>query len=279
MASDTSFNVNTGEWLGAITSIPFNIASYTDSLSNRRYQREQDRLNRQMQYDFAQNSIKWKVNDAKEAGLHPLAALGVSSASASPVYSSSEAVSMKNPFAGAQLGVIDAQIRNIEADTELKEAQAGVVSQGFDMQDSSSPGPSTSQKTTQKVNSSFVTNNTEKKKLLQESAQDSKFLTGAYDAMAQLESGKVPSTHQIDALLTITSGFAHTAPKGETKFMNGMRNIKDSVSNLGRDISSKARGFQVIDKLYRDGRVEDANKLKKIFKSIDDQHKSYNPWR
>lgn len=37
------------------------------------------------QKELAQNQIQWRVEDAKKAGLHPLAALGISSASYSPV--------------------------------------------------------------------------------------------------------------------------------------------------------------------------------------------------
>lgn len=37
------------------------------------------------QRELAQNQIQWRVEDAKKAGLHPLAGLGVSSASYSPV--------------------------------------------------------------------------------------------------------------------------------------------------------------------------------------------------
>lgn len=40
-----------------------------------------------MQKEFAQNGIRWKVADAKAAGLHPLAALGASGASFSPMQS------------------------------------------------------------------------------------------------------------------------------------------------------------------------------------------------
>jgi type II secretory pathway pseudopilin PulG len=35
-----------------------------------------NQANRDMQYDFAKNSIQWKTEDARKAGLHPLAALG-----------------------------------------------------------------------------------------------------------------------------------------------------------------------------------------------------------
>lgn len=40
---------------------------------------------RQLQKDFAQQGIRWKVEDAKAAGLHPLAALGAQTMSFSPV--------------------------------------------------------------------------------------------------------------------------------------------------------------------------------------------------
>lgn len=43
-------------------------------------------LNRDMQREFAQNGIRWKVADAKAAGLHPLAALGASTTSFSPSF-------------------------------------------------------------------------------------------------------------------------------------------------------------------------------------------------
>lgn len=39
-----------------------------------------------LQREFAQNSIRWKVADAKAAGLHPLAALGAQTFNASPVF-------------------------------------------------------------------------------------------------------------------------------------------------------------------------------------------------
>lgn len=41
-------------------------------------------FNYKAQKEFAQNGIRWKVADAKAAGLHPLAALGASGASYSP---------------------------------------------------------------------------------------------------------------------------------------------------------------------------------------------------
>lgn len=49
-------------------------------------QNEINRKNAELQREFAQNSIQWKVEDAKRAGIHPLAALGASGYSASPSY-------------------------------------------------------------------------------------------------------------------------------------------------------------------------------------------------
>lgn len=43
-----------------------------------------NQLNYEHQKEFAQNGIRWRVADAKAAGLHPLAALGASGASYSP---------------------------------------------------------------------------------------------------------------------------------------------------------------------------------------------------
>lgn len=42
--------------------------------------------NAKLQKEFAQSGIQWKVEDAKKAGVHPLAALGAQTASFSPSY-------------------------------------------------------------------------------------------------------------------------------------------------------------------------------------------------
>lgn len=44
-------------------------------------------MNYNAQKEFAQNGIRWRVEDAKRAGIHPLYALGASTASFSPVQS------------------------------------------------------------------------------------------------------------------------------------------------------------------------------------------------
>lgn len=43
--------------------------------------------NARLQREFAQNSIKWKVDDARRAGVHPVYALGAQGTSFSPMYS------------------------------------------------------------------------------------------------------------------------------------------------------------------------------------------------
>lgn len=47
--------------------------------------KKEARRQEKVQREFAQHGIRWKFEDAKAAGLHPLAALGASSASYSPV--------------------------------------------------------------------------------------------------------------------------------------------------------------------------------------------------
>lgn len=71
--------------------------------------------NVQLQKDFAQQGIRWKVADAKAAGLHPLAALGAQTSSFSPVYAGDSGYSTQNDYSflgetGQQIGrAIDAK--------------------------------------------------------------------------------------------------------------------------------------------------------------------------
>jgi hypothetical protein len=57
--------------------------TYADK-RNRDMQYKINAENIEMQKDFAQHGISWRVKDAKEAGLHPLAALGAQTTSFSP---------------------------------------------------------------------------------------------------------------------------------------------------------------------------------------------------
>lgn len=64
-----------------------------------------------MQREFAQNGIQWKVEDAKKAGLHPLYAIGASTATYTPVSQDSSAMGNAVADAGAYLGkAIDGSI-------------------------------------------------------------------------------------------------------------------------------------------------------------------------
>lgn len=67
------------------------VIDYVTGGPAQRAQQEANRLNRDinaqnvaLQKEFAQNSIRWRVEDAKAAGIHPLAALGASGAQFSP---------------------------------------------------------------------------------------------------------------------------------------------------------------------------------------------------
>lgn len=70
-----------GNVLGAATGGLFSIAGGLLGSSSAKKQQE---ANYKAQKEFAQNSIRWKVDDAKAAGIHPLFALGGNTASYSP---------------------------------------------------------------------------------------------------------------------------------------------------------------------------------------------------
>lgn len=85
--------------LQGIGSIIGGIGGIAGSRADRKAQKEQFERNYNIQKEFAQNSIQWRVDDAKKAGLHPLAALGMAGGSYTPTsYNSNYAQS------GAMLG-------------------------------------------------------------------------------------------------------------------------------------------------------------------------------
>lgn len=63
---------------------------------------QQQQINYEHQKEFAQHGIRWKVDDAKAAGLHPLYALGGSGAAFSP---NPVVVNDQNPWAGMGQGL------------------------------------------------------------------------------------------------------------------------------------------------------------------------------
>lgn len=60
--------------------------------------------NAALQREFAQNSIQWKVADAKAAGVHPLYALGAPTYSANPVYAGDSSLGSSFSSMGQHLG-------------------------------------------------------------------------------------------------------------------------------------------------------------------------------
>lgn len=71
----------------------------------------QAEIDRALQREFAENGVQWRVNDAKAAGIHPLAALGAQLSSPSPVQVSGsvpQAPTIQSPqispFVGSSMG-------------------------------------------------------------------------------------------------------------------------------------------------------------------------------
>lgn len=104
-------------------------------------------MNIKAQKEFAQNGIQWKVNDAKQAGIHPLAALGAQTTSFTPSYvgdGMGEAIANMGQNLGRavestmnakqrkdaeslrqfmEFNKFDAEMQNLNARTKLLEAQ------------------------------------------------------------------------------------------------------------------------------------------------------------
>lgn len=65
-------------------------ASILGGLLGDRSARSASQSNAAMQKEFAQHGVRWRVEDAKAAGLHPLSALGVNPSQFSPSYQTGE---------------------------------------------------------------------------------------------------------------------------------------------------------------------------------------------
>lgn len=95
----------------------------------------------EMQREFAQNGVRWKVEDAKRAGIHPLAALGAQTFSYNPVMTGDNGVSEAMARMGqgvdraahakamAEERALDAEltranIRKVNAETDFVNQQA-----------------------------------------------------------------------------------------------------------------------------------------------------------
>lgn len=89
------------------------------------FQREMWDKNYNAQKEFAQNSMQWRVKDARAAGLHPLAALGQMGSSYTPtsVYDSGADVGSAVANAGTAIGNAMGQIGMLKAEAELESAR------------------------------------------------------------------------------------------------------------------------------------------------------------
>lgn len=92
-------------------------------------QRKADAKNAELQREFAQKSIQWRVQDAQAAGISPLAALGASTTSAAPSYVGSD-IGKSVTRAGSRIGQAignagqaAANIDNTNASTDLIQQQ------------------------------------------------------------------------------------------------------------------------------------------------------------
>ena len=201
---------NSGSFVGDILQLPFAFAGLHYAQSDRDYQRQQDYLNRQMQYDFAQNSIKWRVNDAKQAGIHPLYAMGVSPASAQPVYSSSSSDGMQRAYDNMARSFGQAlsnlQLENLSAQTEKTKAETKAIEKNTfgtnieTMADTSAPGSPPSQKK-RTIKSSYIDNRDDYKKQQQELASE-KVGPAIADAIENSVDNTVPKDKEWDPVMT-----------------------------------------------------------------------------
>lgn len=104
-------------------------ANIIGGLTGARATEKANEQNAALQREFAQHGISWKVADAKRAGLHPLAALGTQTASASPSYVGAD------PYQGISGIKQDALslymqkqvIEGNELDNKIKGAQANLL--------------------------------------------------------------------------------------------------------------------------------------------------------
>jgi len=73
---------------GVLSSVGSLIGNNQDQIAAQKARDQQNDISERniaLQKEFAQNGLRWKVEDAKAAGIHPLYALGASGASFSPV--------------------------------------------------------------------------------------------------------------------------------------------------------------------------------------------------
>ena len=223
------------EIYGDFLNLPASMASFVSGAKEQQYQHNLDRMNREMQYDFAQNSIKWRVADAKQAGIHPLAALGVSPSSASPIYSSANAPSMR-----AFGELFRAQIDLVKSEADKNKAEALAINDQYGVSaDVSAPGAPANKTNNATIISQGISNKKDVSDVLKETRQDS-LRPLVYDGIKNMHDGSVPSDHELDAILSVSSGMAHYVPKGKTAWKQGMH-LSDVIFNGINSLSNWAK--------------------------------------
>lgn len=110
-----------GSFLGGIAGSAINaITSNHANKVNQAFAEKQWQNNYQAQKEFAQNGVRWKVEDATRSGIHPLFALGASGSSFSPVNTQSY---YENPY--SSLGsTLSNMGQNIDRAREAKSTSA-----------------------------------------------------------------------------------------------------------------------------------------------------------
>lgn len=103
------------------------------------FQREMWDKNYNAQKEFAQNSMQWRVADARAAGLHPLAALGQMGSSYTPtsVYDNGADVGSAIANAGGAIGQAMGQIGLLNAEAELEGKRLENASKLMELQNKS----------------------------------------------------------------------------------------------------------------------------------------------
>lgn len=130
-----------GSWLGGIADgiLGMNSANKANAQKQANYNSQMQLALRQQQFneDYAKSVMQWRVEDAKKAGVHPMAALGMNSPSLGSVSVPSD-IGTYNPIdmgqstnyaatkaktSPEQKQMVDLQIRGMELDNEYKQAQ------------------------------------------------------------------------------------------------------------------------------------------------------------
>lgn len=144
-----------GKILGAIAGP---VLGLLGNKENRDAQADANQANYQAQKEFAQKGIQWRAQDAKAAGLHPMAALGASGSSFSPSFQAfnsgvdyqgiADAIPGQNTQRAARAGMTDQErelhalaVRRGQLENQLLEGQITQLWSSIMGQPSNPPAP------------------------------------------------------------------------------------------------------------------------------------------